>query len=105
MSWPAGASTTVPLCGQLDRAAGVVAVHERLDVGAGRVGARVHVGDQADRRAGAGQRGGDVPVLVERGIRQADRVSSSTSSRERSSWPGVLGDCVRSRVDWVSMRT
>ena len=40
--------------GQLDHAAVVVAVHDRLDAAGGRVGADVHVRDQADHRRAAG---------------------------------------------------
>ena len=45
------ARRTVPPRGSSIGAAVVVAVHDRLDAGAGRVGARVDVRDQADRRA------------------------------------------------------
>jgi hypothetical protein len=58
---------------QPDRCAVVIAVHERLDARAGRVRARVHVGDQADHGTVTGQRRGHVAVLVQRGVGQARR--------------------------------
>ena len=75
MSWPArppssrrsAGSSTVPPFGQLDPAAVVVAVHDRLDRRARRVRARVDVGDEADDRRAvdvAGQRRGHVAVVV-----------------------------------------
>ena len=60
-SWPALPASTGS-CGrvehrvvarQLDHAALVVAVHHRLDAGAGRVRARVDVGEQPDDRRAA----------------------------------------------------
>ena len=63
---------------QLDRAAGVGAVDDRLDARAGRVGARVDVGDEPDHRRvavdGAGERGHHVAVVVELGVLEADRL-------------------------------
>ena len=84
MSWPTlpassgifAGSSRVPSCGKLDHAAVVVAVHQRLDARAGRVGAGVDVRDQADHgRVGDGrrQRRVDVAVLVELGVGEPDR--------------------------------
>ena len=61
---------------QLDPAALVGAVDDRLDAGAGRVRARVDMGDEADHRRvavdGAGERGHHVAVVVELGVLDAD---------------------------------
>ena len=59
---------------QLDRAAGVGAVDDRLDPRARCIGARVDVGEEPDDRRGAvgrGQRGHHVAVVVELGVREA----------------------------------
>ena len=84
MSWPslpassgiAAGSRTVSSRGSSIGAAVVGAVDDRLDPGAGRVGARVDVGDEPDDRRvavdGAGQRGHHVAVVVELGVLEAD---------------------------------
>ena len=79
---------------QRDHAAVVVAVHERLDAGAGLVRARVQVREQADHRRalhGRGQRRGHEALRVLLGVGEPDPRSSSTSRRPSSSCPGVLG--------------
>ena len=61
---------------ELDPRAVVVAVHDRLDAGARRVGRDVDVGDQPDRvrrAVGGRQRRHHVAVVVERGVLEADR--------------------------------
>ena len=82
MSWPTAAasvgisagSSTVPPRGSSIARAVVGAVHDRLDARAGRVRARVDVRDQADRPGPSpAQRRGDVAVVVERGVVEADR--------------------------------
>jgi hypothetical protein len=64
------------VAGELERPAVVVAVHDRLDAGAGRVRRRVDVRDQAHGRHGAavvrGERGVHVAVLVERRVLEPD---------------------------------
>ena len=93
------ASTTVPPRGSSIGAAVVAAVDDRLDARAGRVRARVDVGDQPDRpgrrRAASRSRSRSRRARRRRG---RPRCSSSTSIRASSSWPGVLGLCVRSRA-------
>ena len=96
---------------QRDDAAVVGAVHERLDAGARRVGARVDVGDEADDRVADRRRRSPAASRSRsrwrrpRRRRGRSRRSSPASSAASSSWPGVLGHCVRSRLAWVSMRT
>jgi hypothetical protein len=66
------------LARELDRAAIVAAMDDRLDARPRRVGARVDVGDQAHHGvAPAGrrrQRGHHVAVVVERGVLEPDRL-------------------------------
>ena len=82
MSWPTAfassasrpGSSTVPPRGSSIRDAVVGAVHDRLDARTWRVRTRVDVRDQADRsRPVAGQRRGDVAVVVQRGVGEPDR--------------------------------
>ena len=85
----------------------VAVVDDRPDVVSGHLRGRVDVRDEADDRhslaSGRGRhRGHHVSVLVHRGIMRARGPGAPpTSSRSRTSWPGVLGnvdDCSSDRV-------
>ena len=89
-----------PAARQLDHAAVVVAVHDRLDAGARRVRARVDVRDQADRPGApstvAGSVADDVAVVVQRGVLEArSRAARRRAAAPARAGPGVLGLCVR----------
>ena len=94
---------------QLDRAAVVGAVDDRLDPLARCVGARVDVGEQPDDRRGAvdraGQRGHHVAVVVELGVLEAGGLELLDEHAREVELAGVLGDPSPSRLDWVSTRT
>ena len=62
-----------PASRQRDPAAVVRPVHERLDAVPRRIGRRVHVREQPDHRTGAGQRGEDEALIVERRVLESYR--------------------------------
>jgi hypothetical protein len=95
---------------QLDRAAGVGAVTIGSTPLAGRVGARVDMGDEPDNGASpstvAGRRGHHVAVVVELGVLETRGLELVDEHPREVELAGVLGCCpLPSRRDWVSTRT
>ena len=99
---------------ELDHAAVVVTVHDRRNARPGGIRRGVNMRDQAERgvaqrgpmkcRAVAGlERGHQITARVEARIGDAEPISSATSMRASSNWPGVLGVLVLSRSDCVSI--
>ena len=89
---------------QLDHAAVVIAVDDRLDAVGRCIGARVDVRDQPDRGSARRTREcrGDVAVVVQRCVVEADLLKlGGRASVPSSSCPGVLGERSRSRRAWV----
>ena len=116
MSWPSFAvssgirsgSSTRAAARQLDRAAVVAAVHERLDAGAGLVGARVQMRQQADRRRARHVAGRASPSRSrsrpDRRVAEPEpHAAPRPAAAPSSSWPGrarrLRVRAVRLRVD------